>query len=263
MAARAMWKAVLRLERVAIPVRMYPAVRDHDVHFHLLHAADKVRVRERLVDPEDGHEVKADQLRSGYAVNDGEFVVLEAKEVKALAPKASRDIDVLQVVPLDALPLSAYAHPYWLGPDGDAPAYRALAQSLAKQKQQAIAEWVMRGKHHFGALQAREGRLALIDLRSADEWIDTAELKAAEGRALDARELDMAEQLIMGLDAEFDHGAFRDEYRDRVKQLVDAKARGAHLPRRAVTRAKPATKSLSSALEASLRGLKKRERQHA
>jgi DNA end-binding protein Ku len=263
MVARAMWKAVLRLERIAIPVRMYPAVRDHDVHFHLLHAEDMTRVRERLVDPEGGHEVKTEDLRSGYAVDNGEFVVVEPKEVKALAPKASRDIDILQCVPLDALPLSAYAHPYWLGPDGDVPAYQALAQSLAKHEQQAISEWVMRGKHHFGALQAREGRLALIDLRSSDEWIDTTQLEVPSGRALDARELDMAEQLIMGLDAEFDHAAFRDEYRDRVEQLVEAKARGTRLPRHAVSRAKPATKSLTSALEASLRGLKKREHKHA
>jgi DNA end-binding protein Ku len=263
MAARAMWKAVVRSDGVAVPVRLYPAVRDHDIHFHLLHAADLVRVRERMVDPEDEHAVETDQLRSGYALESGEFVVLDAKERKALAPKPSRDIQVLQTVPLDALPLSAYARPYWLGPDGDAPAYLALAQRLEERKEQAVTEWVMRGKHHFGALEGRDGHLALIDLHSSDEWVDTAELGAPEGRALDPREVAMAEQLIMGLDAEFDHGAFRDEYRDRVLELIETKAKGGRLPRRSISRAKPATTSLSSALEASLRGLKKRESKSA
>ena len=263
MAARAIWKAVVRLERVVIPVRLYPAVRDHDVHFHLLHVDDEVRVRERWVEPEHDRELKTDQVRSGYALERGGFVVLEPREQKELSPKASREIEIMQCVPLDALPLSAYARPYWLGPDADAPAYEALAQGLEQRELLAIAAWVMRGKHHFGALRARAGRLALIDLHSADEWIDTDELEPAEGRALDARELAMAEQLITGLDAEFDHGSFRDEYRDRVSQLVEAKARGQRVPRRLVGRTKPATGSLSSALEASLRGLKKQERKHA
>jgi DNA end-binding protein Ku len=154
-----------------------------------------------------------------------------------------------------------------LGPDGDTPTYFALAQSLERSEQQAIVEWVMRGRHHFGALQGRAGHLALIDLRSADEWVDPASFELPEGRPLDKREHGMAEQLIDALAGEFDYASFHDEYRARVQALIDAKAKGVHAPRRRSKQPeRAATASLASALSASLRSVNltaTRARSHA
>jgi len=256
MAARALWKAVLRLDSISVPIRMYSALQDRDLHFHLLHASDHVRVRERFVTPDTKHVVDSEHMRAGYALESGDVVILAAAERDALAPQASRDIAVIRCVPNDALPLSAYARPYWLGPDGDATNYFALAQSLEHAEQQALVEWVMRGRHHFGALQGRDGHLALLDLRSADEWVDPASFELPEGRPLDKREHAMAEQLIDALAGEFDYASFHDEYRARVLALIEDKAKGVRAPRR---RTKPparaATASLASALSASLRSV--------
>jgi len=261
--ARAMWKAVVRWQSQQVPVRLYAAVHEHDIHFHLLHRKDGVRVREVMVEKSDEQAVEAAEMRSGYALPSGEFVVLDKSDKEQLAPKPSRDIDVMQAVDLDALPLSAYQRPYWLGPDGSTDHYFALVRSLEKARKQAIVSWVMRGRHHFGTLQARQGRLLLVDLRSADEWIDPASLEVPQGRALDKREQAMAEQLIMALDGEFDHASFQDEYRDRVQELIDAKSRGERVRKPKAERAKPAPASLESALEASLRGLKRAEPKRA
>jgi DNA end-binding protein Ku len=212
-------------------------------------------VRERFVNPENEHEVETKEARVGYPLPSGDWVILSDKERDALAPKASRDIEIMRFVGADALPLSAYARAYWLGPDGDAPDYYAWVESLGDQV--AIAQWVMRGHHHFGALQGRNGHLALIDLRSADEWVDPKTIDMPTGRALDKRELAMAEQLVNALYGEFDHASFRDEYQARVRELIEQKAAGKHPRRRAKEPARAATSSLSSALSASLRGLNK------
>jgi DNA end-binding protein Ku len=257
MAPRALWKAQLRVQDLSVPVRLYTAVRDQHVHFHLLHAKDHARVHERMINPTTEQVLESDDTRWGYTLDDGEVAVLTGAERKSLAPKPNRDITIERCVPWDALPLAAYGRPYWLGPDGDQAGYAALVASLAASKQLAIAQWVMRGKHHFGALSTREGRLMLNDLRSADEWLDLSALELPEGRALDKRELAMAEQLLMALDGPFDHAAFHDEYRERVQALIDAKARGAKPARRRASQAKPATTGLTSALAASLRGLKR------
>jgi DNA end-binding protein Ku len=269
MAARALWKAVLRLDSISVPIRMYSALHDRDIHFHLLHASDGVRVRERFVTPDTKHALDSEHRRAGYALESGDWVLLDAEERDALAPQASRDIAVIWCVPNDALPLSAYARPYWLGPDGDALTYFALAQSLEQSEQQALVEWVMRGRHHFGALQGRAGHLALIDLRSADEWVDPASFELPEGRPLDKREHAMAEQLISALAGEFDYASFHDEYRARVQALIDDKAKGVHAPlRRPKQPERAATTSLASALSASLRSVNRaggraRGRSHA
>jgi DNA end-binding protein Ku len=243
---------------------MYSAVQDRDTHFHMLHASDHVRVREHMrtrADSDEGetHDDKPQTVdrsaaRSGYVLDSGEVVILDRKELAQLAPKPARDIDVLRYVESSVLPLSAFARPYWLGPDGDSAAYFALAAALGDHI--AISEWVSRGKHHYGALSAKDAHLMLVELRSADQWLDLASLGTPDDEsALDAREISMAEQLIHGLDGEFDHTSFHDTYREQVHELVETKAQGGKITKRRAPARKPQERSLTAALSASLKAL--------
>jgi DNA end-binding protein Ku len=119
MAARALWKAVVRMGSTSVGVRLYSAVQDRTAHFHLLHAKDRVQVHERFRRVDDGGLVDPAQALSGYVLEDGDVVMLDKKEKSSLAPKPSRDIDVIHAVELADLPLSAFSRPYWLGPDGE------------------------------------------------------------------------------------------------------------------------------------------------
>jgi len=256
MAARALWKAQLQLEKVSLPVRLYSAAQDRNVHFHMLHAEDHQRIQERMRRASDGEVVDSHGARTGYATDTGEIVLLEPKERTALAPKPSRDIRVLHCAPRTVLPMAAFARPYWLGPDGKGETierYFALADALGDRL--AICEWVLRGKHHHGALTARDGYLMLVELHSADEWSDVDALELPSAGQFDARELALAEQLIHGLEAAFDHASFHDEYRERVHELIELKARGKSVPRAAAPKAAPRTKSLLEALSSSVKGL--------
>jgi len=256
MPARALWKAQVQLDKVSLPVRMYSAVQDRNVHFNLLHAKDHQRVHERMRRVSDGEIVEMKDTRTGYALETGELVLLEPKERSALAPKASRDIRVLHCAPRSALPMAAFARPYYLGPDGDEDElYFALADALGDRL--AICEWVLRNKHHHGALTAKDGYLMLIELHSADEWIDVSELELPGGPDLEERELALAEQLIRGLDAPFEHDTFHDDYRERVHDLIERKARGEKAPRARESREPERSTSLLSALSASVKGLQK------
>jgi DNA end-binding protein Ku len=114
----------------------------------------------------------------------------------------------------------------------------------------------MRNKHHFGALCARDGRLMLVELRSADQWLDVKGLPAPSG-AMNPREVSLAEQLIAGLEGEFDHAAFHDTYREGVQKLIETKARGGRVPKAKPEKKRAAPSSLSAALSASLKAMKK------
>jgi DNA end-binding protein Ku len=257
MAARALWKANLSIGTKGVPVRMYSAAQDHTIHFHLLHARDHVRVHERLRRSDDGSIVETRAARTGYVLESGEVVIPERSELARLAPKASRDIEILQCTAPSALPLAAFARPYWLGPDGDDTAYFALAHALGERAELAIVGWVARGKHHFGALTVYQERLMLVELRSADQWLALDRLEAPEARDIDPRELRLAEQLIDGLERPFDHASFRDDHRERVQALIDTKARGGKLPKRRAARQVESSTPLRSALAASVRALNK------
>jgi DNA end-binding protein Ku len=256
-AARAIWKSEIRFGPITVPVKLYAAVSDRSVHFHLLHATDRVRVEQRLVNPKTGRAVEPEEAQRGYPIARDEFVVLEPDELAALAPEKSREISIVRFVPRDALAPAWYARPYHLGPDGDAGSYLALAEALAKRERIGIARWVLRGRHHVGALCARDGRLALIALRSREEVVSADELAPAEGRSPDRRELELAEQLVGALTGTFDPASFRDEYQERVRALVEAKARGRKPRLAALPRTRRSAAPLARALERSVASLKR------
>src|SRR4051794_26722455 len=116
MTTRAMWKGVIRCGRQQLAVKLHAAVEDADVHFHLLHARDGVRVQQRIVNPESGQAVDKTEVRKGFPLGHGSFVLLAPDEIKALAPEASRDIELETFVPDTSIPAAWFERPYHLSP---------------------------------------------------------------------------------------------------------------------------------------------------
>src|SRR5688500_10879830 len=130
MTARAMWKAQIKLGGGkdgggAVPIKLYAGVRGKPFSFHLLHAEDGERVEQRIVNPETGEAVAPTDVRKGYEVSSGVFVLVEPDELKVAAPQPSRDIEVQAFVPLRSIDAVWLDRPYWLGPDGAAEHYFA------------------------------------------------------------------------------------------------------------------------------------------
>src|SRR4029079_18396889 len=95
-------------------------------------------------DPESDAPVETAELRKGYEVKPGTFVVLEPDELAKLEPEASRDIEGTRFVPAGEIHHQWYERPYWLGPDGDVEGYFALAAALENSEREGVARWVMR-----------------------------------------------------------------------------------------------------------------------
>jgi DNA end-binding protein Ku len=226
MTARAMWKGRIVFGDVEVPVKLYSAVQGQDVHFRLLHEKDLQPVKQQMVDPETGKVVPYEQIQRAYQTEEGDLILLEEEELAELVPPASRDIEITRFVDAEVITHEWYERPYYLGPDGSDAAYFALAAALERTKKEGIARWVMRKKDYVGALLAENGYLMLITLRHAGEVIPVTSLPAPKGRALDQREVNMAKQLVAALEGELDMTQFQDEYRERVLELVEAKAAG-------------------------------------
>jgi DNA end-binding protein Ku len=94
MAARAIWTGRLKLGSSELPVRLYSAVEDRAIHFHILDSKTKARVRQHMVHPETDEEVPQQEIRKGYEVDRGTFVLLDDDELSSLEPEASRDIEI-------------------------------------------------------------------------------------------------------------------------------------------------------------------------
>lgn len=252
MTVRAIWKGVLVLADLRLPVRLYAAVVDRGIHFRMLHEADHHPLEQRLVNPRSGEQVPRQALRRGHEIKRGRFVVITDEELDATRPEPSRDIELLGFIPPDALAPGWYDRPYWLGPDGATQDYFALAQALAQEDREGVASWVMRGKRYAGALRAQEGCLALVTLHHAAEVVPASALPPPTGRDFERRERAMANKLIESLEGDFQPRRWHDDYRQRVLELVAAKARGEAVePPRQEGRPRPG-RSLGDALEQSL-----------
>ncbi len=259
MAARAIWKGELKIGSSKIPVKLYSGVVDRTVHFHILDGPHHMRVKQHMVNPDTDEEVPPEETQKGYEIEPGKFVLLTEEELAELEPEPSREIEISEFVPPEAISQQWYERPYYLGPDGDENAYFALAEALNNRSREGLAHWVMRNKPYVGALRAQEDYLLLFTLRHAEEVISARDLPQPAGRAPTQKELTMAQQLVGLLEGEFNAAEFKDEYRERVLEFIEQKAKG-RAPKLRAIKAKPTAASLDNVLAKSLESLRKGKR---
>lgn len=252
-----MWKGALILGKHKLAVKLYSAVQDRTVHFRLLHRTDHAPVEQHIVRKDTGEEVARDDIRKAFAISGDTAVILEPDELETLIPPESRDIELTRFVKRAAVSDQFYDRPYYLGPDRDSADYFALVRALERTELIGIARWIMRKKRYVGALTASEGYLALTTLRRADQVLSFSGVQPAKTAAPSAHELKLAEQLVASISDDFDPGQWRNAYRERLRTMIEAKARGKKLPAlKAPKKRKPA--DLAASLKASLAAVKER-----
>jgi DNA end-binding protein Ku len=255
MSARAIWKGNLMLGEHEVPIKMYSAIEDQAVHFHLLHDQDLTPVEQRIVRKDNGREVPKEDRRKAFPLDDERAVILDPDELDKLEPPPDRQIQLLRFVPADALGDQWYDRPYLLGPDEDDETYFAFAAALESKGRIGIARWVMRDKRYLGALTASDGHLGMTTLRRSDQVVAVPEIRADKSRTPSATEVKLAEQFVESITGKFEPDAWENESRERLKKLIDSKAKGTKL-KLVKPKPKEATEDLAESLRASLAAAK-------
>jgi DNA end-binding protein Ku len=224
--ARSLWTGSLSFGLVNVPVALYSAARDLDVHFHQLHEKDGARIEMRRFCAEEDAEVAYEEIGHGYELDSGKQVVLTDAELEAVAPCRTRTIEIDAFVDADELDPILFDHPYWLVPTGDAAgpkrAYRLLVDAMADEERVALGRFVLRSKEYLVAVRARDGLLALTTMLFGDEVRPTKNI-ANGGRKPSKRALDEAVKLIEALSQDFDPTLYADEHRERLLAVIDDK----------------------------------------
>ncbi len=258
--ARAMWSGSISFGLVNIPIKLHSALRDRSIHFHMLSKDGQCRLRRKLVCPETGKEYDFDDTARGYEIAPDQYVLVDDIELKALKPDAGRSIDILDFVDLADIDPIYYDRPYYLAPDErGGKGYQLLLQAMKSAKKVGIAKFVMRGKEYLAALRPMGDVLSLATMHFAEEIIPVAEqVDLPEAVAVNKKELDVAQRLIDALEAEFEPKKYKDDYRDKVQELLDRKAEGKEIITQAsVEEDAPEVYNLMEALEKSLQRAKK------
>jgi DNA end-binding protein Ku len=256
-----MWSGAISFGLVNVPVKLYSAVSRKTVRFHQLNAKTGHRIAQKRVDSANGEEVQYEDIVKGYELTKDRYVVITPDELETLDPEKSRTIDIEDFVDLADIDPVYYDHPYYLVPDkGATKAYGLLLNAMEQSGKVAVARVVLRSKEHLVAIRPAPGNVLTMEtMLFADEVVPPEELdELPEAKDLKAseRELTMAQQLIDSLSSDFEPEKYRDEYRDKVLELIERKAAGEEI---AVQPEAPEPKKvpdLMAALEASLAAVK-------
>ena len=79
-----MWKGELKLGTTRVPVKLYSAVQDRTVRFHILDDRAKKRVKQHMIDPDSGDEVPTKEIQKGYEIDPGRYVILAKEDLEKL-----------------------------------------------------------------------------------------------------------------------------------------------------------------------------------
>jgi DNA end-binding protein Ku len=225
---RSLWNGSLSFGLVNVPVALYSAVRDLDVHFHQLHEKDGARLETRRFCSKEDKEVSYDEIGNGYDL-DGKQVVLTDDELESLAPQRTRTIEISAFVDLADVDPMLVDHPYWLVPTGESQgplrAYRLLVEVMGSTDRVALGRFVMRTRERLVAVRVREGLLSLTTLRFADELRDTDPVDAG-GKKPSKAQLDEASKLVDALTVDWNPDDYEDRYRKRLEAIVRKKEKG-------------------------------------
>ena len=259
---RAIWSGAISFGLVNIPVKLYSAVSRKTVRFHQLDREDNQRIQQKRVNPRTGEEVPYENLVKGYELAPDRYVVITPEELDGLEPQKTKTIDIEDFVDLSEIDPIYYDHPYYLVPDkGAEKAYKLLLEAMKESGKVAIARVVIRSKENLVAIRPLDGVLTMETMLFADEVVPPdgiEDIPSSDGKAkTSAREVEMAMQLIDSLTAEFDPDKYRDEYRDRVLDMIERKADGQDVVVEAPEEEPQKVPDLMAALEASIKGAKR------
>jgi DNA end-binding protein Ku len=254
---RAMWKGAISFGLVTIPVSVYPATEEKTLRFNQLHDDDGGRIRMKRTCSIDGEEVGYEHIVKGYEYEKDRYVILTDEDFEAIPVESSRAIDIQQFVELEEIDPMQYKKSYYLVPEETgAKAYALLREALNRSGKVGIAKVSFRDKEHLAALRFRDEAFVLETMYWPDE-IREADFGGVDVSAkVRPNELEMAQTLIDNLTADWDPAEFKDDYREALLRIVEAKINGEEIE---IVEAEPTAKvvDLMEALKASVAAAKK------
>ena len=224
---RPIWKGAITFGLISIPVRLYSAVENKSLKFHLLHDEDGGRIKYQRTCAKCGKEVTWDDIVKGYEFSKDQYVTFTEEELDSLDLDSIKAIDVVTFVPLEDIDPIYFNKTYYVAPETSGlKAYRLLADALEAEGQVGVAKVALRDKEHLATVRLKEDVFVLETMH----WPD--EIRAAEFEELNKKvevrdaEVKMARQLIQQLSGEFRPEEFEDEYRVRLQELAERKIEG-------------------------------------
>ena len=230
--ARSMWKGAIQFGLVTIPVKLYTATEsDYAIRFNMLHAPDLSRIQMKVWCPTEEQVISRGDTVKGYEYAPDQYVVITDEDLEKVPLKTVRSIEIEQFAPRDeatAEHAKFTRQAYYIEPDKiGRKAFYLLRQVLAERNLTAICKVVIRDREALAAIDPFENTMLLTTLNWPDEIRSAKELDLPDEEfEFKPAELRMAEQLVEAMTEAFDPSRYKDEYREALLKVIEAKIEG-------------------------------------
>jgi DNA end-binding protein Ku len=228
-AARATWKGFLKVSLVNIPIKVFPATESAGtISFNQLHNACQTRIQQKRWCPSCNKEVANTEIVKGFEFEKGRYVVLSEDDIDKVRPSSTRVIDLVQFDDVGALDPMYVDRTYYLAPDGQVAADAFAVMREGMKGKIGVGKLALYGREYFVAVKPHDRGLVMYTLHHAAEIrsMDGIEELASIPTKVKPQEVQLAKQVIGTFEKKLDLKEYRDEYRDGLQKIIDAKIAG-------------------------------------
>jgi len=225
-----MWKGAIQFGLVTIPVKLYLATESKGISFNMLHKDDLSRIQMKVWCPVEDEPISRGDTVKGYEYAPGEYVVITDEDLERVPLKTVRSIEIEQFTKAerDDAAVRFVKSAYYLEPDKiGRKAFYLLKSVLEDEGLTAICKVVIKDREALAALDPFGDTMLMTTLHWPDEIRSTGELDLPdEAFEFKPAELAMARQLVGAMTGAFDPAQYKDEYREALETIINAKVDG-------------------------------------
>jgi DNA end-binding protein Ku len=220
------WKGQLTFGLVSMPVRLSTAARAETISFNQLHKSDGSRIKQMIYCQTEDKPIPRTEIVKGYEYEKDRYVVVSDEEIKKVAPKTARIMEIQEFVKASDVDPVYFESSYHMAPeDGGEKPYTLLFEALRQTGYYGIAKVAMHNREHVVILRPSDKGIMLHTMYYSDE-IRSADAFRTDSSQVKDKELNLAKMLIESLEAEFEPQKYHDTYRANLKQMIEAKIAG-------------------------------------
>ena|SRR5436190_551525 len=255
MAARATWKGYLKISLVNIPIKVFPATESSGtIAFNQLHGECRTRIQQKRWCPQCNREVPHSEIVKGYEFEKGRYVIMDEQDFEKVRTESTRVIDLVQFADDEAIDPMYVDRTYYLAPDGAmaADAFAVMRDGMAGKV--GVGKLALYGREYLVAVRPFQRGIVMHTLHHAAEirGIDAVEELNSVPAKVKPEEIKLARQVIETFHAPLDLATYRDEYREGLQKIIDAKIAGEEIVAAPEAEAPPRVVNLMDALKKSL-----------
>jgi len=253
MPVRTTHKGAISFGLVHIPVGLYKATQDNDIKFNQLHKEDHARIQYKKSCSGCGKEMASGDIIKGfrYADSQDDYVVLTNEDFENAKSEKDRGIHILHFTDISSIPSIFYDESYHIVPEtGGDKAFALLRKAMLDEGKVAIAKTVMGNSGKLLTILPTEEGMLISTMYYEDEIREIP--KPVANIEVNKAELDMAKQLITSMVQDFNPSLYKDEYQERLREIIENKIQGKEIVSATQDQA-PNIINLMEALEASLK----------